>query len=161
MSINDLVIRRESPDQPAVQGLLAELDAYLQSLYPPEANHLLDLAALLAPEVRFFVARLGSQVVGTGAFRTCPGEPATQGQAFGEVKRMMVAPSRRGERIGARLLACIEGGMREQGLALALLETGRDQAEALRLYAAAGYLPHAPFCGYADNGLSVFLGKRL
>ena len=38
-----IVIRRESPDQPEVRVLLADLDRYLASLYEPEANHILDV----------------------------------------------------------------------------------------------------------------------
>ena len=56
MSI-DFVIRRERPDQPDVIVLIEALDAYLATLYAPEANHLMDVQALLAPEVHFLVAR--------------------------------------------------------------------------------------------------------
>ena len=47
------------------------------------------------------------------------------------------------------------------GQALALLETGSDQTEAVRLYERAGYTQRGPFGGYPDNGLSLFYGKRL
>jgi putative acetyltransferase len=47
------------------------------------------------------------------------------------------------------------------GIPQALLETGRDQAEALRLYRRAGYAVRGPFGGYPDNGLSVFMDKAL
>ncbi len=156
-----LVIRRESPDQPDVRAALAALDDYLASLYPPEANHILDVDALLAPEVRFFVARDGDRLVGTGAVRLMPGEPATAGAAYGEVKRMYVDPVRRGERLGARLLGVLEDALRAERRGLALLETGRDQHEAVRLYRRAGYRPRPAFGGYPDNGLSVFYEKAL
>ena len=160
----EIVIRRERPDQPEVRALLAALDGYLASLYPPEANHILDVDALLAPEVHFLVAREagpGGRVVGTGAVRTRAGEPATGGAAYGEVKRMMVDPVQRGRGIGERLLRELEGALRADGLTLALLETGRDQAEAVRLYERCGYTRRAAFGGYPDNGLSAFYGKRL
>ena len=161
---SEIVIRREHPDQPEVRVLLAALDDYLASLYPPEANHLLDLQALQAPEVCFFVARDagdGNRVVGTGAVRRMDGEAATDGLPYGEVKRMMVDPARRGRGIGERLLQALEASLVEQGVTLALLETGRDQAEAVRLYERCGYKRCAPFGGYPDNGLSAFYGKRL
>lgn len=159
-----IVIRRESPDQPEVTALLAELDAYLGSLYAPEANHILDLHDLLQPEVAFFVARENlpqGRAVGTAAYRRMNGEPATGGQPYGEIKRMYVDPAFRGERLGAKLLAALEQGLREEGFGLALLETGGAQTEAVRLYERAGYRPCAAFGGYPDNGLSVFYGKRL
>jgi putative acetyltransferase len=160
-----IVIRRESPDQPDVRAALAALDDYLGSLYPPEANHILDVEALLEPSVRFFVARDGAAavgtLVGTAAVRCMPGEPATDGAPYGEIKRMYVNPARRGERLGVRLLATLEDTLRAEGVRLALLETGRDQHEAVRLYERAGYRPRAAFGGYPDNGLSVFYGKVL
>lgn len=157
----DLVIAAERPDQAEVVALLARLDAYLASLYAPDDNHVLSVDELLAPAVRFVVARVDGAVVGCGAARRMPGEPATAGAAYGEVKRMMVDPAHRGRRIGARLLATIEAGLRDDGIALALLETGRDQHAALRLYERAGYTRRRAFGGYPDNGLSVFMHKRL
>ncbi len=156
-----IVINTERADQPDVVELLAMLDRYLASLYPPEANHIMDVQALLAPGVGFFVARDGGQAVGTAAFRRMPGEPATAGQAFGEIKRMFVDPARRGERIGALLLAALETALRREGFSLALLETGRDQTEAVRLYERCGYTERTAFGDYPDNGLSVFYGKQL
>ncbi len=156
-----LLIRPERPDQPEVVALLHALDDYLATLYPPEANHIMSVQDLLAPEVSFLVAREQGRVVGTGACRRMPGEPATAGRPYGEIKRMMVAPAARGRGIAARLLAALEERLRTHGVALALLETGRDQAEAVRLYERSGYTRHAAFGGYPDNGLSAFYGKAL
>ena len=44
---------------------------------------------------------------------------------------------------------------------LALLETGRNQTEAVRLYERCAYTQRAAFGGYPDNGLSVFYEKHL
>ncbi len=156
-----IVIRRERPDQPEVMALLADLDAYLASLYAPEDNHILDVQALLAPDIAFFVALDEGRPVGTAAFRRMAGEPATGGQPYGEIKRMYVDPAQRGRRLGARLLAALEDGLRAEGLRLSLLETGRHQTEAVRLYEGAGYTQRGAFAGYPDNGLSVFYAKAL
>jgi putative acetyltransferase len=154
-------IRRQRPDHPQVVALLGHLDDYLASLYPPEANHILDVQALLAPEVDFFAAWAGEVVVGTAAVRRMPGEPATDGRPYGEIKRMVVAPGQRGRGLGGRLLATLEETLRGQGLQLALLETGSAQAEAVRLYERCGYTQRAAFGGYPDNGLSRFYAKVL
>jgi putative acetyltransferase len=159
-----ILIRRECPDQPDVRALLAGLDAYLASLYPPEANHILAVEELLAPEVGFFVARAvdeGGRAVGTAAVRRLAGDVATGGRAYGEVKRMFVDPGCRGQRIAARLLDALEGELRAAGITLALLETGRDQVEAVRLYERHGYVRRGAFAGYPDNGLSLFMEKAL
>jgi putative acetyltransferase len=150
-----LHVRPERPDHPEVASLLGALDAYLASLYPPEANHILDVQALLAPEVDFLVAEADGRVVACGATRR-PG-----GREWGEIKRMFVRPDHRGQGIGGRLLDVLERRLAAAGAARAVLETGRDQHEALRLYRRAGYRPRAAFGGYPDNGLSVFLEKAI
>ncbi|HET9821131.1 MAG TPA: GNAT family N-acetyltransferase [Burkholderiaceae bacterium] len=157
----DIVIRGERADHPQVATLLTALDAYLAQLYPPEANHILSIDELLAPDVTFLAAWLGDRVVGTGALRRMAGEPATQGLAYGEIKRMYVTPGLRGGRLGRRLVESLELAAREEGLTLALLETGRDQHEAVRLYERCGYVARAAFGGYPDNGLSLFMQKSL
>ncbi len=156
-----ITIRPERADQPEVVALLADLDRYLASLYPPEANYIMDVRELLAPDVVFLVARAGTQAVGTGAARVVGGEPATDGQAYGEIKRMYVDPAYRGERLGGQLLAAAEEQLRARGVHLATLETGHSQHEAVRLYERAGYTKRGPFGPYPDNGLSVFYEKAL
>jgi putative acetyltransferase len=156
-----LIIRAESPDQPAVRALLADLDGYLASLYPPEANHIVDVQALLAPEVTFYVARQGSQAIGTAGVRRMLGTAETDGQPFGEIKRMYVDPAFRGREIGVKLLDVIENQLRGEGIRLALLETGAHQTQAVRLYQRCGYTPRGAFGGYPDNGLSVFYAKAI
>jgi putative acetyltransferase len=155
-----VVIAVERPDQPDVQALLGELDAYLAGLYAPQDNHILDLRALLAPEVTFLAARRDGQCVGCGAVRRMPGEAGTAGP-YAEVKRMYVRPVVRGQRVAARILERLEVLARAQGLGRTLLETGRDQHAAVRLYERCGYRRRGPFAGYPDNGLSLFYEKRL
>jgi putative acetyltransferase len=154
-------IASERADHPQVVALLGALDRYLGALYAPEANHLLSVEELLAPEISFFVARQGERIVGTGAVRRMPGAADTGGMAYGEIKRMYVEPTLRGQRIGARLIDTLEAALRREGITLALLETGRDQHEAVRLYERSGYTRRGAFGGYPDNGLSVFMAKSL
>jgi putative acetyltransferase len=154
-------IQPERADHPQVVALLGALDRYLGELYEPEANHILSVSELLEPEISFFVARHSDEVVGTAAVRRRPGGADTAGQPYGEVKRMYVAPAVRGQRIGERLLQTLEASLKGQGIALALLETGSDQREAVRLYERCGYKRRAAFGGYPDNGLSLFMAKVL
>ena len=154
-------IRRQRPDHPQVTALLDLLDRYLGSLYAPEDNHILDVRALLAPEVHFFAAWRDDAAIGCAAIRCMPGESESGGQPYGEVKRMFVLPDCRGQRVAEQLLTAVEAAAVESGLRLALLETGRDQAEAIRLYQRCGYVRRGAFGGYADNGLSLFYGKAL
>ena len=156
-----LAIRPTPPDHPQVQALIAELDAYLMSLYPPEDVYIVDLSGLMDPSVTFLGAWHGDTLVGCGAVRLMPAEDETGGLPYGEIKRMFVSPARRGQRIGEQLLAALEDGLRERGIDRALLETGPPQVEALKLYERCGYARRGAYGGYPDNAdASVFMEKR-
>lgn len=144
----------ESPDQPDVIALITELDAYQDSLYPPESRHALDLSVLVQPHVLFAVARdEARQAVGCGAI--------VLGAEFGELKRMFVSPRARGHGVARRLLDTLEVEAAAQGCRTVTLETGPYQPEALGLYAACGYERRGPFGDYSDDPLSVFMQKTL
>jgi len=144
----------ESPDQPEVVELIAELDAYQRSLYPPESTHLLDLASLKKPNVLFVVARDAQhRAVGCGAIVLEP--------EYGELKRMYVHPRGRGKGTAKAVLAKLESEAAAAGCKLLKLETGPLQPEALGLYARSGFERRGPFGEYWNDPLSVFMQKRL
>lgn len=151
---SDVTLEIESPRQADVEGLLAALDAYQAALYPAESNHFLDVEALAAPNVRFFVARRGGQALGCGALRI-------DAAGYGELKRMFVRPEARGLRLGRRILDRIEEEARRERLRCLRLETGIHQPEALGLYRAAGYEERDAFGEYKPDPLSVFMEKSL
>jgi putative acetyltransferase len=148
------VIQIENPRAHGVNELIAALDDYLSSLYPPASNHFLDLEQLSRPEVRFFVARRGGAPLACGALRI-------DAAGYGEVKRMYVAPSARGQGLGRAILARIEAQATAEGLELLRLETGIHQAEAIALYRSSGYVDCDPFGDYRPDPLSRFMEKRL
>jgi putative acetyltransferase len=151
--VSGLSIALESPDQPEVRALIDALDALQRSLYPPASNHLLDMAALLAPNVLFAVARDAGAAVGCGAV-VCKG-------AHGELKRMMVSPACRGRGVGTALLQRLEAEAVARGCTELRLETGIHQPEAIGLYERQGYRRGPPFDGYIDDPLSLFMCKPL
>ena len=156
-----LDIRPTPPDHPQVLALIAELDAYLASLYDPEDVYIVDLDGLKLPSVTFLGAWDGDLLVGCGAVRRMAAEPQTEGRPYGEIKRMFVSPARRGQRVGEQVLIALERELHREGIDRALLETGPPQVEALKLYARCGYEPRAAFGGYPDNAAaSIFLEKR-
>ena len=147
-------IALESPDQPDVIALIAELDAYQDTLYPPESRHALALSSLKQPHVRFAVARdAAAQAIGCGA--------VVLGAEGGELKRMYVHPRGRGQGVAKAMLALLEAEARHAGCHLLKLETGPYQPEALGLYARSGYERCGPFGKYTNDPLSVFMQKRL
>ncbi len=152
--MTDVTLGIESPRQADVERLLEALDAYQSGLYPPESNHLLDVEALAAPGIRFFVARRNGQAVGCGALRI-------DASGYGELKRMFVSPEARGLKLGRRILDRIEEEARRERLACLRLETGIHQPEALGLYRSAGYVERDAFGEYQPDPLSVFMEKSL
>ena len=149
-----MIISFESPDQPEVIALIAELDAYQDTLYPAESRHALDMASLNRPNVLFAVARdnLG-RAIGCGAIVLFA--------EFGELKRMYVNPRVRGQGTAKKILAALESQAIASGCHLLKLETGPYQPEALALYSSAGYERRGRFGEYTDDPLSVFMQKHL
>ena len=88
-----------------MRALIAQLDAYLQALYPPDSNHLVPVDAMRRADVVFLVARLGAEVVACGAL-------LDQGGEYGELKRMYVRPDCRGAGVGRAILAALGSGRR-------------------------------------------------
>jgi putative acetyltransferase len=149
-----LRIEAADPGAAAVRALIAELDAYLQALYPPLSNHLVSVGALRQPNVVFLVARLGSELVGCGASVDRNGE-------YAEIKRMYVRPDRRGAGVGRAILDALATQARERGLRWLRLETGIAQPQAQALYERAGFKLRGPFGGYRQDPLSLFMERDL
>ena len=144
----------ETPDQAEVLKLIADLDAYQLTLYPPESVYALDLASLKKPNVLFAVARNPArEVVGCGAI--------VLGAEYGELKRMYVRPETRGQGVAKKLLNALESAAQAQGCAVLTLETGPYQHEALALYERHGYQRRGPYGDYPDDPLSVFMQKTV
>jgi putative acetyltransferase len=152
MGSRDVTIAAERPDGAEVVALIGALDAYLAALYPAESNHGLSVAALLAPSVRFLVARRAGVAIGCGAIVLESG--------YAELKRMYVAPEARGLGVGRRLLAALDAAAAAEGRPVLRLETGGAQPEALALYRSAGFVETPPFGAYAADPLSIFMARR-
>ena len=145
-------IRIESPDQADIIELIAELDAYQDSLYPAESRYALDLASLKKSNVRFVVARdQADRAVGCGAIVLYNG--------FAELKRMYVRQHSRGKGVAQAILSSLEQAAADAGYTHFKLETGPAQPDALAFYAKSGYTPCARYADYRDDPNSVYLHK--
>ena len=149
-----LSIAPEVPSQPDVLALLQEAGSYAATLYAPESIHMLDIGALTDPAVRFVVAHLNGEVVGSGAVVLEEGGRA-------ELKRMFVRENMRGHGIGRAVLQVLEQIAYRENRSLVRLETGLKQPEAISLYKRLGYTECDPFEPYGPDPYSVFLEKRL
>lgn len=144
----------ETPNQPEVIALIADLDAYQLTLYPPECVYALDLASLMQPHVKFAVARdADGMAIGCAAVVLSP--------EYGEVKRMYVQPAGRGKGTARGLLMLLEQAALDAGCRQMVLESGPAQPEALRLYERHGFNVCGPYGDYRDDPLSVFMRKDL
>jgi putative acetyltransferase len=149
-----LSIARESPRQDDVIALIRQSDALMQSLYPAESNHLVDIDALARPAVHLFVAREEGRALGCGAFVL-----GADGEA--EMKRVFVAPAARGKGVARAIMEVLEREAAKLGVTLMQLETGIKQPEAIALYRRLGYAERGPFGAYKPDPLSLFMEKRL
>ncbi|MEM7659609.1 MAG: GNAT family N-acetyltransferase [Bacteroidota bacterium] len=100
------------------------------------------------------VAYLGEAAVGCGAIKP-------QGEAAMEVKRMYVRESHRGQGIAQQILAHLETWAKELGYPACVLETGKRQPEAIRLYEKADYQRTANYGQYLGVDNSVCFRKEL
>jgi putative acetyltransferase len=150
-----LVIGPEPYDSPDSTALVAALDAYLGTLYPPEENFLeLPAEDLEAGRGVFLVARMADRALGCGAVRLLA-------SSTGEIKRLYVSPDARNGGVAKAVLAELEGWAAGRGVSRLVLETGNRQAEAIGLYRSAGYAPIPCFGAYAGSPSSVCFEKHL
>lgn len=114
--------------------------------------HALDLSGLRAPEVTFWSAWEGDEVLGIGALKQL-------GTRHGEIKSMHTAEAARGRGVASALLREIMGAARGRGLRRLSLETGSWPyfLPARALYARHGFVECGPFGDYREDPNSVFM----
>jgi GNAT superfamily N-acetyltransferase len=95
-----------------------------------------------------------NNAVGCGAFKKYDDHKA-------EIKRMFVHSDHRGKKIGRIILKELESWAAESGYHECILETGKKQPEAIKLYQNAGYKTIPNFGQYANAGNSVCMNKLL
>jgi putative acetyltransferase len=146
-------INEESPLRGEIKRLIAEADAYSNSLYPPESRHPVSPDELIGLGIRFFVARADGVAVGCAAL--------LRNGADAELKRMFVLERARGIGVGRAILRAVETAAIADGARVLRLESGIRNAEALGLYRRSGYLDRGPFGAYRHDPLSVYMEKQL
>lgn len=150
----ELSIDVRDPRGAVARALIAELDAYLNALYPPQNNYLDPADELAKAHVRFLVASRDGEPIGCGAVKSMP-------EGYGEIKRVFVRPAGRGHGVARRIMRELESHLIANGITEARLETGIRQPEALALYEALGYRRIGRFGTYRDDPSSIFMAKRL
>ena len=100
------------------------------------------------------VAYQGELPVGCGAVKK-------HSEGVAEIKRMFVLPDHRGQGIAGAVLAELENWARELGFSECILETGKKQPEAIRLYQKNGYTLIPNYGQYEGVENSVCMKKQL
>jgi putative acetyltransferase len=150
-------IQSESPDQPDVAPLFAQLQAMHAAFYPGAAHTPMPIASLMQPEVRFLVARDDAgQAIGCVAL-----VPRGPSHDYAEIKRMVVTEAARGQGIGRALLEQLALHALAAGIHELKLTTGLRQVEALALYERFGFTRCAPYGGGGTDPDEVCMEKRL
>ena len=161
MNHTDFVtIRREHPATEQAALLIAELDAYLDPLYPSESQHGYSIEKLVEQQVEFFVLYHDGEPAGCGGVQFFADDGDLE-HRYGELKRMYVRDKFRGLGYGKRMLRHLENLALERGVCAMRLETGARQPEAIGLYEKYGYRRIPPFGNYWNDPLSLCYEKPL
>jgi putative acetyltransferase len=148
-----VTLQIEKPDKKEIADLIGQLDDFLNSLYPPACNHLLDIKTLMQPDIIFLTAMEAHKYVGCGAIRIVRG--------YAEIKRMFVLPGKRGKGIGYKILTELQNIALRLKLNVLRLETGASQSEALKLYEKFGFYKISAFGEYKPSGMCLFYEKQI
>ncbi len=139
-----------------VAGLLRE---HLQSVAmhsPPESVHALNLEALWAPDVTFWTAWEGSDLLGCGALKEL-------NSRHGGIKSMRTVQEHLRKGVGTHILDYIIAESKRRSYSRLSLETGSMEAfaAARALYVRFGFEFCAPFGDYRDDPYSLFMTRVL
>ncbi len=151
---SNVEITLERPDTDDAKTLIAELEAYLIPLSPPESRHGYSIEKLIQEEVPFFIIRDNGTPAGCGGVKLF-------GPDYAEIKRMYVRPQFRGLGFAKLMLDHLADYARSQGIATLRLETGIAQEAAIALYERSGFRRIPPFGEYKPDPLSRFYEKRI
>ncbi|GAB1594878.1 GNAT family N-acetyltransferase [Lysobacter claricitrinus] len=149
-------IRTDHLDHPAVIALLRDHLGALAQLSPAESMHALDVGRLKSPDVMFWSAWDGDEVMGCAALKFLDANHA-------ELKSMRTAPNHLRRGVASALLRVALDEARRRGCARVSLETGTAPGfvAAHTLYRRTGFVDCAPFASYVDDPHSTFMTLEL
>ena len=140
-----------------VRGLLALHVAEMNAGSPPSACHVLAVAALDHPAIRFFTLRdEAGSLLGCGALKRLSND-------HGEIKSMRSAGHALGRGVGTAMLGHLTEVARGAGMRRLSLETGNSPlfAAANQLYQRAGFERCGPFGGYRPTDFTSFYTREI
>lgn len=149
-------IREDDLTGNKIAELLREHLENMNEITPPESVHALDLEALRSPDISFFSAWEGDELLGCGALKELDSRS-------GEVKSMHTAKPHRCRGVASKILEHIIIEAQQRAYDCLNLETGAfaEFAPAQALYTRYGFEYRGPFGEYIDDPNSVFMTKKL
>lgn len=147
-----MIIKLDDLRGPEIFELLQEHLRDMQMHSPPESVHALDLEALQQPEIAFWTAWEGDELLGCGAIKELDRRHA-------EIKSMRTASAHLRKGVARRMLEHIISEARSRGYERLSLETGSMKAfePAQGLYSSFGFTYCEPFVDYVLDPYSVFM----
>ncbi|SFJ68031.1 putative acetyltransferase [Paenibacillus sp. UNC496MF] len=141
---------------PEVAELLNEHLRSMSAQSPPESMHALDLEGLRRPEITFWSAWDGKELLGCGALKDLGG-------GHGELKSMRTASAHLRKGVARGILTHIVAEAKRRGFTRLSLETGSMASfePARKLYERFGFDYCAPFADYEEDPNSAFMTRAL
>jgi putative acetyltransferase len=136
--------------------LLTTHFATMRSTGPAESCHVLPIDAMMVPELAFWAAWDGDDLLGVGAVLALSAD-------HGEIKSMHTAQAQRGRGTGKAILRHLIETSRQRGMTRLSLETGAMDffLPARTLYERHSFTYCPPFGSYVPDPNSVFMTLEL
>ena len=149
-------IREDDLTGQKIASFLQEHLENMHAITPIESVHALAIEALRSPDITFWSAWEGDELLGCGALKEL--DPSS-----GEIKSMRTAVIHRRRGIASKILEHIIKEARQRAYTCLNLETVSMPvfAPARALYTRYGFEYRGPFGNYVDDPNSVFMMKQL
>ena len=149
-------IVRDDLSRPEVRELLSEHLEGMHANTPPESVHALDVDGLRAPDVTFWTAWEGAELLGCGALKEIAPE-------HGEIKSMRTSTDHLRRGVATAILQHLIDEAKRRGYSRLSLETGSGGAfqAALSFYERFGFDYCGPFGDYREDPFSRFMTLEL
>jgi putative acetyltransferase len=156
VALGPLVIAVDDPRADDVRALLDTHLAFARDVTPPGHVHALPIDGLLEPDVTFFSARRGGQLLAIGALKQLD-------DAHAELKSMHTLQAARGQGVGRAMVDHLLAEAAARRCRRVSIETGTYDAfaPARAMYEQAGFVPCPPFGGYTPNPFSICMTIEL
>ncbi len=154
--VEQMIIKIDNLSNSKVETLLNEHVQNMYEITPRESVHVFDIEQLRKPDITFWTAWSGEELMGCGALRELS-------KSHGEVKSMRTAAQHLRKGVAREILKTIVAEARRRNYTQLSLETGaaKEFEPAQKLYEQFGFHRCSPFGEYKDDPNSVFMTMEL